>query len=294
MIEVIVGVVLLVFGGDMAINAADKISKKFGISNLTIGLSLIAIMTSLPELFTNIASGMQKEGNIALGNVYGSNASNALLIGAIALFFGTHEKEYKKISNYLAIAAPAILYIFCLNSEISQTESFILLLTYILFSKTLFPGKKTAKNKKRIVDFKIFAQIAISIFLLWKGGDIAVSGAIKLAGQFGWSEVFSGLILGFGTSLPELTVTFAAVKKKNLAIISGNLIGSNIMNPLVAMPFSTISGNLHVANNEKMAWWAILGTIIYIFGTTQNKKNKKIIASLSFCMFLWIILSYSG
>jgi len=293
MMEVVFGIILLVFGGDMAINAADKISKKFGISNLTIGLSLIAIMTSLPEVFTNIASGMQGEGNIALGNVYGSNASNALLIGAIALFFGTHEKGYKKISNYLAVVAPVILYIFCLNSEISQMESLILLFTYILFSKTLFPGKKTVNNQKRTIDFKIFAQIAISIFLLWKGGDVAVSGAIKLSEQFGWSEVFSGLILGFGTSLPELTVTFAAVKKKNLEIISGNLIGSNIMNPLVAMPFSTISGNLHVASNEKMAWWAILGTIIYIFGTTQNKKNKKIIAILSFCMFLWIILSYS-
>ena len=150
MIAIIFGIILLIIGGEVAINTSEKISKKFGISNLTIGLSLIAIMTSLPEIFTNIASGIENEANIALGNVYGSNSSNALLIGGIALLFGVHEKKYKKISNYLAVIGPIILYFFCLNSEITQFESILLILLYIFFSKTLFPNKKIKRKKEKV------------------------------------------------------------------------------------------------------------------------------------------------
>ncbi len=294
MIEVIFGIVLLIFGGEIAINTSEKISKKFGISNLTIGLSLIAIMTSLPEIFTNIASGIENEANIALGNVYGSNSSNALLIGGIALIFGVHQKKYKKISNYLAVIAPIILYFFCLNSEITQLESIILIFLYIFFSKTLFPNKKTKIKKERKLEIKLFFNIAASILLLWIGGNMAVEGAISLSKNFGWSEAFSGLILGFGTSLPELTVTFAAIKKKNLEMVSGNLIGSNIINPLVAMPFVTISGNMSIANNSEMIWWAVAGTIMYIFGTIQKEGVKKIIGAISIALFVLLILNQSG
>ena len=294
MIEVIFGIVLLIFGGEIAINTSEKISKKFGISNLTIGLSLIAIMTSLPEIFTNIASGIENEANIALGNVYGSNSSNALLIGGIALLFGVHQKKYKKTSNYLAVMAPIILYFFCLNSEITQLESIMLIFLYIFFSKTLFPTKKPKRKKERKLEMKLFFNIVVSVILLWFGGNMAVEGAISLSKIFGWSETFSGLILGFGTSLPELTVTFAAIKRKNLQMVSGNLIGSNIINPLVAMPFVTILGNMRIANNSEMVWWAVAGTVIYIFGTVQKESIKKIIGVISIILFVLLILNQSG
>ena len=295
MIQVILGIILLIIGGEIAITTSEKISKKFGISNLTIGLSLIAIMTSLPEIFTNIASGIEKEANIALGNVYGSNSSNALLIGGIALLFGVHEKKYKKISNYLAIIAPIILYFFCSDSRITQSESIILILIYIFFSKTLFPSKKTKNKKSTTLETKSLTYILLSIFLLWTGGNMAVEGAISFSEKFGWSDVFSGLILGFGTSLPELTVTFAAIKKKNLDMVSGNLIGSNIINPLIAMPFVTITGNMDVAikNGNEMALAAIAGTFIYILGTIQKKNIKKIIGLISISLFVLLILNQS-
>ena len=140
----------------------------------------------------------------------------------------------------------------------------------------------------------MFFKIAISIFLLWTGGNMAVEGAISLSENLGWSDVFSGLILGFGTSLPELTVTFSAIKKKNLDMVSGNLIGSNIINPLVAMPFVTISGDMGISNNSEMIWWAVLGTIVYIFGTVQKENTKKIIGSISIVLFALLIISQSG
>jgi cation:H+ antiporter len=253
----VLGLVLLVKGADYLVDGASSFAKKFGVSPLIIGLTIVAFGTSLPELIVNVLSALQGSGDIAFGNIVGSSIANILLIlGVAALIFPLQIKRsatWKEIPFSL-LAVFLLLVFFSLSlldnlqvHEILRTEGIILLSFFVFFLFYLFESAKKerggAQNFGYVKDSsrKIFFLIVVGLVALYLGGRWTVDGAVSLARMFGFSEFFiSATIVAIGTSLPELFTTIVAAMKRESDLIIGNVIGSNIFNILWVLGITAV------------------------------------------------------
>jgi cation:H+ antiporter len=246
----IVGFVLLIKGADLFVDAASSIAKRYNISNFVIGLTVVAFGSSLPELLISLMASIDKAGDIALGNIIGSNISNTLLIlGAVAIttpLLIKRDTINKEIPfSLLAVVALGILANDALieggsHSILSRIDGLILLLffgifIYYSFNKTKKKGtvlEKVGKDKIEVYNKWISAaMIGGGIVALFLGGRWVVGGASEIAFYFGLSEAFVGLtIAAIGTFLPELATSLVGAKKGHADMAVGNVVGSNIFN----------------------------------------------------------------
>jgi cation:H+ antiporter len=241
----VLGIAFLVKGADFLIDGSTSLAKRLGVSTLVIGLTVVAFGTSLPELVVNIVAAIHGSGDIALGNIIGSNMSNILLILGITAALTTVKvapsTTWKEIP--FAILAVLVLLTFSLAPKLDMTsstlfrfEGIILLLFFCIFLYYVIELAKNTKTKENIAvktlpAWKTWSYIIGGLALLYFGGQWTVIGAVFIAKLAGLSEyVISSTIIAVGTSLPELiTSVMAALRKEpNLAI--GNIVGSNIFN----------------------------------------------------------------
>ena len=252
-ILIIVGFALLIVGADLLVDGASGIAKKFHIPEIIIGLTVVSIGTSMPELFVSITSAIDGYSDMALGNVIGSNLSNLLLILGLSAMIRPvkFQRETRIFEIPMCLMFTIILIIFCNTSgTISKIESIVLLLLFCVFiGYTIYMGKKesnqdlveikTEENKKNSTVKNIFLVI-LGIIGLKIGGDLAVNNAVNVAKYFNLSEkIISLTILAIGTSLPELVTSVTAAIKGNSDIAIGNIIGSNIFNMLLIIGVSS-------------------------------------------------------
>lgn len=253
-IFIIIGFALLIVGADLLVDGASGIAKKFHIPEIIIGLTIVSIGTSMPELFVSITSAIDGYSDMALGNVIGSNLSNLLLIlGLSALIRPViFQKETKIYEIPMCLIFTIIFIILCNTSNtISRPESIILLILFALFiGYTIYMGKR--ESQKEILEIKTeesknnntiknILLVIIGIIGLKVGGDLAVNNAVKVAQYFNLSEkIISLTILAIGTSLPELVTSVTAAIKGNSDIAIGNIIGSNIFNMLLIIGISAV------------------------------------------------------
>lgn len=252
-ILIIVGFVFLIVGADLLVDGASGIAKKFHIPEIIIGLTIVSIGTSMPELFVSITSALEGHSDMAIGNIVGSNLSNLLLILGLsaALKPVVFQKETKKYEIPMCLFVTAMLMFFCnTGTGISRIEAIILLILFCGFiCYTIYMGKKESnkdiqeekedKGKNKIL--KDVILIVIGILGLKIGGDLTVNNAVNVANYFNISEkIISLTILAIGTSLPELVTSIMAAIKGNSDIAIGNIIGSNIFNILLIIGVSAI------------------------------------------------------
>ncbi len=237
----LVGFLLLVKGADWFVEGAAGIAKKLGIPQLIIGLTIVAMGTSMPEAAVSITAALQENAGITIGNIVGSNILNILIIlGVTALITNVAIQKstlYYEIPYMIAITI--VLMIFGITGgEISFIEGIIFWLLFIVFLGYLFVMSKKGNSQeneevKDIPVWKCILFMLVGGVMVVKGSDFAVSGASAIARFFGMSERFIGLtIVAFGTSLPELVTSVTAAKKGNAGIAIGNIVGSNIFNIL--------------------------------------------------------------
>lgn len=237
----LVGFLLLVKGADWFVEGAAGIAKKLGIPQLVIGLTIVAMGTSMPEAAVSITAALQGNAGITIGNIVGSNILNILIIlGVTALITNVAIQKstlYYEIPYMLIITA--VLMIFGITgAEITFAEGIIFWILFIVFLGYLFVMSKKGDSQedaevKDIPVWKCILFMVIGGVMVVKGSDFAVSGASEIARFFGMSERFIGLtIVAFGTSLPELVTSVTAAKKGNAGIAIGNIVGSNIFNIL--------------------------------------------------------------
>lgn len=237
----LVGFLLLVKGADWFVEGAAGIAKKLGIPQLIIGLTIVAMGTSMPEAAVSITAALQENAGITIGNIVGSNILNILIIlGVTALITNVAIQKstlYYEIPYMIAITI--VLMIFGITGgEISFIEGIIFWLLFIVFLGYLFVMSKKGNSQedeevKDIPVWKCILFMVVGGVMVVKGSDFAVSGASAIARFFGMSERFIGLtIVAFGTSLPELVTSVTAAKKGNAGIAIGNIVGSNIFNIL--------------------------------------------------------------
>lgn len=250
----IIGFALLIFGADWLVNGATRLAKRLGLSELFIGLTIVAFGTSLPELVVNTLASKQQLNHLVLGNVVGSNLFNLLLIiGVAGLIYPMkiesvsvrREIPFSLLVTILLLAALNTMLIPGLEGGINVIVGCVFLLLFVLF--TLFILKKSNQNtpgkeKETITSpWKPLILIALGIAALAFGGNLTVKNAVILAGQMGMSEKMIGLtIISMGTSLPELFTSAIAAFKKNADIALGNIVGSNIFNVLVILGISSL------------------------------------------------------
>ena len=281
----LVGFLLLVKGADWFVEGAAGIAKKLGIPQLIIGLTIVAMGTSMPEAAVSITAALQENAGITIGNIVGSNILNILIIlGVTALI--TNVAIQKSTLYYeipYTIAITIVLMIFGITGgEITFIEGIIFWLLFIVFLGYLFVMSKKGNSQedeevKDIPVWKCILFMLVGGVMVVKGSDFAVSGASAIARFFGMSERFIGLtIVAFGTSLPELVTSVTAAKKGNAGIAIGNIVGSNIFNILFVI--GTTALICTVPFESKF----IIDTIIAIasgavlwLGTYKNRELRK-------------------
>ena len=241
----IIGLLMLCFGGNWLVSGGVAIAKKFRISNLVIGMTIVAYGTSTPELAASIAAAGDHSA-IILGNIIGSNIANVgMVIGVAAILVPLAvKKSVLKKEIPIMLGVSILLVLVSIDGEISQYDGVLLLLGLGLFAFYTFRDalkqRETTKDDvnsgKNNIYLKSAGLIGIGVIVLYIGAILTVDNAVVIATEFGLSEKIIGLtVIAIGTSLPELITSIIAIRKGHTDIGIGNIIGSNIYNILMIM-----------------------------------------------------------
>lgn len=260
------GFIMLIKGADWFVEGASNIARKFGIPNLVIGLTIVAMGTSAPEAAVSITSALRGNAGITIGNVVGSNILNILIILGITSIVSeirVQKSTVKYEIPFVIFITLVMCFLGVTGGEIILTEGIILWIIFILYFVYLFRMAKAEGNNTDITDSDnrqkyeysgstlkyIFFLIIGGVIIIW-GSDIVVDSATDIARIFGMSERFIGLtIVALGTSLPELVTAVSAALKGENDIAIGNIIGSNIFNILFIVGTTTVITPVVFAHN---------------------------------------------
>lgn len=281
----LVGFLLLVKGADWFVEGAAGIARKLGISQLVIGLTIVAMGTSMPEAAVSITAALNRNAGITIGNIVGSNILNILIILGITAVI-TNVAIQKSTLFYeipFMIGITVLLMIFGItDSKVTLIEGVIFWILFIMFLGYLFVMSKKGIDQeeeevKDIPAWKCILFMLIGGIMVVKGSDFAVSGASEMARFFGMSERFIGLtIVAFGTSLPELVTSVTAAKKGNAGIAIGNIVGSNIFNILFVIGATALICAVPFESKFIIdSVIAVMSGIILWLGTIRNKELRK-------------------
>ena len=290
---IIIGFVALVKGADWLVDGASAIAKRFGISDLVIGLTVVAFGTSMPEFVVNMVSVGHGTTDLAITNILGSNIINTFVIlGLTALVYPiASQKHSRNFDIPLSTMAGFLVLVFVVLSErfygigeISRLGGIALLALFAFF---LFDAFKHAKDHpeeaaeepvaetkdlpiRRAIGLIIGGLVGLSI-----GGELIVDSAVDLATRFGVSEAIIGLtIVALGTSLPELATSVVAAHKHNTDIAIGNVFGSNIFNVFFVLGVSAVVRPLPAYDGIELdAFMAALGSIVVWLCLRTNRER---------------------
>jgi len=300
----IIGLALLYFGSVLLVEGAASTAMMFAVRPVIVGLTIVSLATSAPELLVSLVAAFKGSGGISLGNIIGSNVINiTLVLGISALIKPVLIKR-----QIIAVELPYLLiitmifWILCFDGHIGRTDGIILLSLLIIF---LIYGVLTAKEKDSVKNtskpknkdlFKNVLYILAGILLLSYGANFVVQEAILIAQQFGLSQTFIGIsVVAFGTSLPELATSTVAAAKGESDISVGNVVGSNLFN--ICLVIGTVGlfnpMNLEMELHYFQFPFLLFITILLGFIAFKNKGVGKRSGSLFIVLFVvYIIVSY--
>ena len=247
---------VLIWGADKFIDNSSSIAKRFGVNELTIGLTVVALGTSAPEIFVGISSVINQSENIAIGAVVGSNISNIGLIFGVSCIGITLIPKKTPFIQFSPLILSALILGFTLyDLVISVFDSILLLFVFLYFLFVIFRKDSSSnlgsfnETEQKKINITFFYLIAGLISLI-VGSQYAVVCAENIAKLLNISELIIGLtIIAIGTSLPELAATISAILKKKTNMIVGNVIGSNVLNIVLVVPIIGIFSNVLLEEN---------------------------------------------
>ncbi len=290
-LSLLVGVALLIFGGHMLVDGGITIARHLDISVLMIGLTIVAFSTSAPELALNIAAVMNGNGELALGNIFGSNIANlglVLGIGAIICKLPVIGQVVKWEFPFLIFATLIVSAITLFNPELTLAWSFVFL---FLFCIAMFNWYKQGKSGTSIlaVESKELSEgesrsaiagcflLVIGLALLGIGGKLAEIGAVTVATKMGISQLVIGVtIVAIATSLPEVVTTVIAARKGHPDLAVGNVVGSNLFNMLFVLPISLFVGTITVPSDIWIYLSAMCAITLIAYICAFNKRVQPV------------------
>lgn len=286
---VVTGFVCLIFGANWLVDGASALAKKYKVSDLAIGLTIVAFGTSAPELVVNIIGSINGYSDIVLGNIIGSNNFNLFIIlgisGLILPIAVQSSTAWKEIPISLGVAILLLLFINDFNfsepSYLSKFESLIMLVLFVMFLYYVFRQMKNDPNIQSDViqksTLKIWGLIVIGLTGLIIGGQFVVNNSVQIASSLGVSEKIIGLtIVAAGTSLPELVTSIIAATKKNSDIAIGNVIGSNIFNILLVLSISGLIAPITYNPKFNVDLYILIGGTVFLLIFMLNGKQRKL------------------
>ncbi len=283
------GFVGLIYGANWLVDGASSLAKKNNVSDLVIGLTIVAFGTSAPELVVNSVASMDGLSDIVMGNIIGSNNFNLFIILGIAclIYPISVQKSTAKVEIPISMIIALIVLIFAndfipyTTLGISRWEAFFKIIMFCAFLYYVFTQMKNEGAEEIAVapksNAKIFMLILFGFAGLVIGGKLVVDNAISVATDLGVSQKIIGLtIIAAGTSLPELVTSIVAAMKKNSDIAIGNVIGSNIFNILLILPISVLISPITFNTNFNQDIWILIGGTAFIIATLFFAKVKTI------------------
>ncbi len=298
----------MVKGADLLLKSAISIAKKFGLSEMLIGLTIVAIGTSLPEIFITITSSIDGYSDLIIGNAIGSCICNFLLVMGISAIITPVNLDRRIVRTHLPIAIAIMILVLILGNsnkyEITRCQGFILLLfsviyiVYTVYKERKIKDKKIEKEIMEEVESKeyhstptIIIYLILGLFGLKFGSDFVVDNSILVAQMMGLSEKFIGMtIVAVGTALPEIITGIIAARRNETDLLLGNITGSNILNLCLLIGLGAVINPLNTAtdfNNSILILIAI--TVFLQLIAIINKKSSLNKEHGFFLIFLYII-----
>ena len=281
LLVLLIGFAMLIKGSDVFVEASSNIAKKFNIPSIIIGMTIVAMGTSAPELSVSINSALAGLNDMSIANVVGSNIFNILIALGICSFLGKLKIDnYKDVWLLLGICIE--LFVLTIDKTLGIINGIILLVTFIsyiisMIKKTKDNAEEENNNKQKSLLITIILGILGLIAIVW-GGDLVVNSASAIAIKLGMSENLVGLtIVAVGTSLPEFVTSAMATKKGELGIAIGNIIGSNIFNILLILGVASVINPMAVSMLALYdIMFMICTVVLFILLTVKNKAiNRK-------------------
>ena len=272
---VLLGIALLYGGGELLIASSIRLARSFGISRMVIGLPVVAFATSSPELAAMLTAAFGGSPDMAIGNVFGSNVANlGLILGTAALLFPLPTTiRFIRREVVFMVAMTLLVYpLMWTGHYLGRLEGLLLLVLLVLFVRAVIRDPESEQIVDEISDdnpwpaWQSSLGVALGIGLLVGGANALVAGAKTIALAFGVGELVIGLTLvALGTSLPELAATFAAARRKEVDLVLGNVIGSNIFNLLCILGLTTLAHPLAVTGRAlNVDYWVMLGISLLV------------------------------
>ena len=305
----VVGLVMLCFGGNWLVSGGVAIAQKFRISNLIIGMTIIAYGTSTPELAASVAAAGEYSG-IILGNIVGSNIANVgMVIGVAALLVPlVVGKSILRKEIPIMLGVSFLLVLVSLDGELSQFDGILLLGGLAIFGIYTFKDimkqrgvtneheseQELVQTSKTKFYLKSFGLIAIGVSLLYVGAQLTVENAVVLAQEFGLSEKIIGLtVIAIGTSLPELITSVIAIRKGHSDIGIGNIIGSNIYNILMIMGVGAALGGVMISSDVYIDYTIMILFSLSLLIAIKTKVISRVMGlGLTICYVAYLVIVF--
>lgn len=279
-ILIIAGFVVLILGADFLVKGSASIARRLGIKTFVIGLTVVAFGTSAPELAINIASVLDGSSGLALGNIFGSNIANTLLILGVTAMITTITMSKGTVWKEIPLSVLASLLIIVLGADmildgaslnvLTRIDGIVLLSVFSIFLCYTFGISKAETGEKENIEllgiWRSISYILVGIFGLVFGGDLIKENAVLIAEAAGVAEhVIGATIVALGTSLPELVTAIVAALKGHAELAVGNVVGSNIFNILFVLGITSIVGPLPYSFASFADAWIVLGVSLLLF-----------------------------
>lgn len=296
------GFFLLVKGADWFVDGASGLARKLGIPQLVIGLTIVAMGTSLPEAAVSISAALRENAEITIGNIVGSNILNILIILGVTALIATLKVADSTVRYeipFMIVATFVLLWLGYTGGQVTWLEGVILWVLFLLYLRYLYmmakKGKKEEREAEQLSTAKIIGLILAGVVMIVAGSNFAVEGASNLAKALGISQRFIGLtIVALGTSLPELVTSVSAARKHNADIAIGNIVGSNIFNILFIVGTTALITPVTFASGFVVDTLiaAAVGILLFVCvaRTKELRKKAGIVMLLAYILYFLYLL----
>lgn len=282
----VVGIVMVLWGADGFVSGASGMARRWRVSEMLIGLTVVAMGTSMPEFVVSLISALKGSADMSAGNVVGSNVFNVLMIvGVSSMFLAMSVERRLLVRDILfVIYSSVILVALSQDGSLSRWDALVLLMCfsmYMIYSYNVArSGQSESAGDSPVTVMgwgRILLFIVLGIFGLVAGGQLLVSSASSLAREFGMSERVIGLtILAVGTSLPELATSIVAARRGSVGLALGNAIGSNLFNIFFVLGASAFVCPMRIQGLGTLDWVALVGSavVLFVFGGTGRRITR--------------------
>lgn len=284
----VVGIIVVTWGADRLTDGAVGLAERMGIPQIVIGLTIVAVGTSMPEFFVSLMSAVNATPDLAVGNIVGSNIFNALCIVGVAAALSPitilHSTVKKDIP--FALVSSVVLLIICLDGGISRLDAGILTAMFVLFMYIVLKGAKgdpevaaepEESDREPMPVVKAVLLLIIGLGCLILGSNVFVDNASAVAKSLGMSEALIGLtIVSCGTSLPELATSVVAARRGNSGIAIGNVLGSNAFNILMTLGVTGLIAPMHLngITSVDLSVMVISMVLLWLFSFTKHRIER--------------------